>query len=146
MLSINGGLSACLGAALNGLLEAGGTLTAGLTGGLAGLVTSGEALGDSLGAGLGGLAQTGGTLATIWTDTTAAVAKALAGGSESSVGVAFPGLFRTGEALAIGLEDAAARLAQTGGALTTSLEVALSDLGLSLRAALNASLGIGVAA
>jgi hypothetical protein len=74
------------------------------------------------------------------------VADALGGGLAGSAGVAFPGLFQTGESIAAGIGEAGAALAQTGGSLATSLEVAFNDLGASLQAALDASLGIGIAA
>ncbi len=99
-----------------------------------------------MGGALTGLAQTGDALATIWMDTSQAVAGAIGGALEATVGVASPSLFDTGESIALGFQDAASALAQTGGNLATSVEVALTDLGLSLQAALNASLGIGIAA
>jgi hypothetical protein len=99
-----------------------------------------------LGPGLLGLAQTGDTVATVWINATQAVAKQIAGALAATVGVGFPGLFQAGESLALGLEGAASGLVQTGGALVTSLVTTVTDLGLSLQAALDASLGIGVAA
>jgi hypothetical protein len=146
MLSINAALSGSLNAALQGLGQVGVTLAAGLSGGLTGLINSGAILGGSLGGGLLGLAQTGDAIATIWTNTTQAVADQIAGALSATVGVGFPGLFHAGESFAVGLEDAANGLVQTGGTVVTSVEAALSDLGLSLQAALDASLGIGVAA
>jgi hypothetical protein len=74
------------------------------------------------------------------------VVEALSGGLAGSVGVAFPGLFQTAESLAGGLDGALSGIARTVDTLTTALEVALSGLGLSVQAAINASLGIGVAA
>ena len=146
MLSINAALSATLNAALQGLGQAGVALAAGLSGGLTGLINSGATLAGSLGGGLLGLAQTGDALATIWVNATQAVANQVADALAASVGVAFPGLFHAGETLALGLEGAANALIPTGGAVATSLEAALTDLGLSLQAGLDASLGIGVAA
>ncbi len=127
-------------------VQAGGVLAGGLTGGLAGVVGSVEALGGSLNASLNGLAQTGVALATIWANTTHAVADALAGGLSATVGVAFPGVFQTGESLAAGISGVLSGIGQTGGSLITSLQLALNDLGLSLQTALNASVGIGVTA
>jgi hypothetical protein len=63
-----------------------------------------------------------------------------------SIGVAFPGFIGAGAALAAGVAGASAGLEQTGGSVVTSLDVALTDLELSLQAALSASLGVGAAA
>ncbi|MCV7442551.1 hypothetical protein H7K33_09975 [Mycobacterium paraense] len=145
-LSINGALSANLGAALNGLLQATGSLAGGLTGGLGGLVRAGEMLGGSLAAGLSGFAGTGNALAMIWENTAAQVGSALSGGFSSTVAVGAPGLIGLGSDLATGFAGATAALEQTGVSLVGSLSTALTDLELSLQAALDASLGISFAA
>jgi hypothetical protein len=144
MLSINAALGASLGGALNGLAQTGATLVAGLGGSLSGLLQAGEALGGSLAASLSGLTGTGNALAMIWENTAAQIGSALSGGLSATVGVGFPGLIGVGASLATGFAGATAALEQTGGTLVTSLSLALRDLALSLQAALNASLGIGV--
>ncbi|MCV7092480.1 hypothetical protein [Mycobacterium interjectum] len=141
MLSINAALSASLGA---GLANAGLALEAGLTGGLSGVVQGLETLGGSLAGGLSGLTGTGAALANIWENTAAEVGGALSNGFSSSLAVGFPGLVNLGSSLVTGISGVTAGLEQAGGALGGSLYIALTNLLLSLRAALNASLGIGV--
>jgi hypothetical protein len=145
-LSINAALSANLGVALNGLLQATGSLAGGLTGGLAGLVHAGETLGGSLATGLSGLAGTGNALVTIWENTAAQVGGALFGGFAATLGVGAPGVLGLAADLATGLSGAASTLEQTGGSVVVSINTALTDLELALQAAIEASLGIGVAA
>ncbi|MGA7051739.1 MAG: hypothetical protein WBZ37_10745, partial [Mycobacterium sp.] len=124
-------LSANIGASLLHVAE---SLTAGLTGGLSSLLHTAGGLTGNLGAALSGLTQTGDTIARIWVNTTEAVAVQLGGALSASLGVGLPGLLGSGETLTAGIDGATTGLVKTGEGVVTSLDTALRDLELSLRA------------
>ena len=75
-----------------------------------------------------------------------AVVSEIGGAVSASIGVGFPGLLQTGATLTGGIEAVAPGLAQTGDVVVTSFETALSDLDLSIEAALGGSFNFGFAA